>query len=133
MRQPSPDPSLALGRTQARLSLGVIFLLSAAPVVARWVRGDVAQAGVQLAGFAVTAFVLWQVYRGSRVALFVTLAITVLGGLALMLLSPLAGISVQTLMLLLAGLAFAICGLALYAHAPIRAFLEAQRSRPGRA
>jgi len=106
MRQPSPDPSLALGRTQARLSLGVIFLLSAAPVVARWVRGDVAQAGVQLAGFAVTAFVLWQVYRGSRVALFVTLAITVLGGLALIAPQPPGRASPsQTLMLLLAGLA----------------------------
>lgn len=129
MTRPSPTSELAQGRAQAQLVLGILFVLSAAPTVANWVRGDFANAGIKVAGFAVSAFVLWQVFRGSLLALYVTLVLSVLGGLALMLLSGLAGLSVQMLILLLAGFAFAACGLALYVHAPIKAFLEAQRRR----
>ncbi len=127
MSRPTLAPELVTGRAQTQLALGVIFVLSAAPTLANWVRGDFVNVGLKLAGFAVTAFVLLQVYRGSQIALFLTLALSGLGGFALMLLSPLGGISVQTVLLLLAGLAFAICAIALYAHAPIKAFLSAQR------
>ena len=122
-----PAPDLAAGRTQTRLALGLLFVLSAAPTLIALGHGGVENPGLKLPGFAVTAFVLWQVYRGSRLALYLTLALSVLGGLALTLLSPLGGLSLRTLVLLLVGLAFAICGLSLYAHPPIKAFLEAQR------
>jgi hypothetical protein len=122
-----PTPELLQGRAQTQLALGVLLVLVMAPTVSNWVRGDVQYLGSKLAGFAISALVLWQVYRGSRVALYITLGLSVLGGLTLMLLSPLGGFSVRSLILLLAGLAFAVCGLALYAHAPIKAFLEAQR------
>ena len=121
------SPELLQGRAQTQLALGIIFVLSAAPTLANWVRGDVQGVGLKLGGFALTAFVLWQVYRGSLIALYLTLALSGLGGFALMLLSPLGGFSVQTVFLLVAGLAFAICAIVLYVHAPIKAFLEAQR------
>ena len=121
------SPELLQGRAQTQLALGIIFVLSAAPTLANWVRGDFQNVGLKLAGFAVTAFVLWQVYRGSLIALYLTLVLSGLGGFALMLLSPLGGFSVQTFFLLAAGLAFAISAIALYAHAPIKAFLLAQR------
>jgi hypothetical protein len=127
MSRPNLPPDLVLGRAQTQLALGVIFVLSAAPTVANWVHGDFLNVGLKVAGFAVTAFVLWQVYRGSQIALFLTLALSGLGGFALMLLSPLGGVSVPTVLLLLAGLAFAVSAIALYAHAPIKAFLAAQR------
>lgn len=132
MSRPTLTPELSAGRAQTQLALGVIFVLSAAPTLANWVRGDFVNAGIKLAGFGVTAFVLWQVYRGSLIALFLTLALSGLGGFALMLLSPLGGVSVQTALLLLAGLAFAVCAIALYAHAPIKAFLVAQRQGTSR-
>jgi hypothetical protein len=123
----NPSPELLQGRAQTQLALGVLLVLVMAPTVSNWVRGDFQYLGSKLVGFALSALVLWQVYRGSRVALYVTLGLSVLGGLTLMLLSPLGGFSVRSLILLLAGLAFAVCGLALYAHAPIKVFLEAQR------
>ena len=133
MSRPSLAPDLAAGRFQTLLVLGLLFVLVVAPTLIALARGGVVEnpAG-KLAGFAVTLFVLWQVFRGSRPALFVTLALSGLGGLALMLLSPLGGLSLRTLEVLLVGLVFAICAVALYAHAPIKAFLEWQR-RPGRA
>lgn len=126
------SPELLQGRAQTQLALGIIFVLSAAPTLANWVRGDFQNVGLKLAGFALTAFVLWQVYRGSLIALFLTLALSGLGGFALMLLSPLGGFSVQTFFLLAAGLAFAISAIALYAHTPIKAFLLAQRGHSRR-
>lgn len=121
------SPELLQGRAQTQLALGIIFVLSAAPTLANWVRGDFQSVGLKLAGFALTALVLWQVYRGSLIALFLTLALSGLGGFTLMLLSPLGGFSVQTFFLLAAGLAFAVCAIVLYAHPPVKSFLEAQR------
>ena len=130
-RTPTPPlaPHLVQGRAQTLLTLGVLFVLSAAPTLANWVRGEFQTVGVKLAGFALTAGVLWLVYRGSRIALLLTLGLSVFGGLSLMLLSPLGGLSAQTVLLLVAGLAFAVCGLLLYAHPPIRDFLQAQRPK----
>ncbi len=127
MSRALPPTDLSQGRTQALLVLGLIFVLSAAPTLIAWGHGDFANAGVKLASFAVTVFVLWNVYRGSLIALFVTLALSGLGGVLLMLVSPLGGFSLRTLVVLLAGLVFAICAAALYAHPPIKAFLTAQR------
>lgn len=126
---PSPDPAdLAAGRLQTLLVLGLIFVLVVSPTVIALAHGGVVeQPGGKLAGFAVTLFVLWNVYRGSLIALFVTLALSGLGGLFLMLLSPLGGFSLRTLEVLLVGLVFAICAAALYAHGPIKAFLLSQR------
>ena len=126
------SPELLQGRAQTQLALGIIFVLSAAPTLANWVRGDFQGVGPKLVVFAITAFVLWQVYRGSLIALYLTLVLSGLGGFALMLLSPLGGFSVQTVFLLVAGLVFAICAIVLYVHAPIKAFLETQRRSPRR-
>ncbi len=121
---------LSAGRLQTLLALGLLFVLSAAPTLMALGRGGVENPGLKLAGFVVELFLLWNVYRGSLIALFIALAIFGLGGLLTMLVSPIGGFSLRTLVLLLAGLVFAICAAALYAHPPIKAFLAYQRRQP---
>lgn len=131
--RPPLSPELEQGQRQAQLALGVLFVLGVVPTLSSWVRGDFQNAPARIFGFALSGYLLWQVYRGSRPALYLTLALALPGGLALLLLSPLGGVSVTTLILMLAGLGFAVCGLALTVHPPVRDFLAAQRgSRSGR-
>ena len=131
MSRPSPTLSpLALqGRAQTQLALGVLLVLSLAPTFADWVRGDFQGAGSRIVGAVLTALVLWQVYQGKTWALYVTIALSVLGGLGLMLLSGLNGFKIQTLILFAVGLGFAVSGLALYSQQAIRAFLDVQRGK----
>ncbi|GGQ93116.1 hypothetical protein [Deinococcus ruber] len=127
-RPPATLSPLALqGRAQTQLALGVILVLSLAPTVADWVRGDMQGAGGRIVGAVLTALVLWQVYRGATWALYLTVALSVLGGLGLMLLSGLNGFKIQTLILFAVGAGFAVSGLALYSQQAIRAFLDGQR------
>ncbi|ULH16045.1 hypothetical protein MF271_05275 [Deinococcus sp. KNUC1210] len=124
---PTLSPLALQGRAQTQLALGVLLVLSLAPTVADWVRGDFQGAGGRIVGAVLTALVLWQVYRGATWALYLTVVLSVLGGLGLMLLSGLNGFKVQTLILFAVGAGFAVSGLALYSQQAIRAFLEGQR------
>ena len=132
MSRPGPalSPLALQGRAQLQLALGALLILSLAPTLADWVRGDFHAAGSRSLGAVLTGLLLWQVYKGARWALLVTVGLSVLGGLGLMLVSGLSGFRVQTLLLLFVGLGFAVCGLAIYAQQPIQSFLAAQRSRP---
>lgn len=128
---PPVSPALAQGRSHLQLALGVLFVLGSAPTISNWVRGDLTDWGGKAVGIVLSALLLWQVYCGRRWALYITLGLSVLGGLALMLLSPLAGLSLRLPLLLIAGLAFAVSGLALYAHPPIKGFLAYQARQRG--
>ncbi|MFC4455572.1 hypothetical protein [Deinococcus sonorensis] len=129
MSRPVPPSPADQGRLQLLLALAVIFALSVIPAVSRLLHGDAQRRLPDLISAVLTALLLVWLYRGARPALYLTLALSIGGGVLTALLSVVGGFTASGLAALLAGLAFAAAGIAIATLPGIQAFLAWQRGR----
>lgn len=123
----SPD-LVDAGRAQLRAVLGVLLVLIAAPFVAEAVRGDFSRLGSGAVTLALTVGLFWNLWRGARWARSIAVGLAMVGGLLLTVLGMLlsAGNAVGFLVLIV-GLGFIACGLAIVSSAAIDAYLREAR------
>jgi len=125
---PTDSAALAAGRTHLTVVLGVMYVLSFAPILAAWLRGATDRAPTQVLMLALTAWLFSLVRRGVNWARNVTVALAFLAGVAGTLLGvAFSGTSDAGYLVFAVGLAFIACGFAIVALPSVNAYLDARR------
>jgi hypothetical protein len=115
----------AAGQTLTRSLLLFILLLGAVPVVARWVQGDFTRWLQNALFILATAWLLWNVDKGSVLAWRVVSTMSIVLGILAMLLGLVAGQGALVWWLVaLVGVLFVVSGLLLVGLPDVRAYLD---------
>ena len=115
------------GQLTTRTLLLLILLLAAVPVVGRWVQGDFARWPANALILLASAWLLWNVDRGSVLAWRVTTALSIASGVLALLLGLMAGRGDWGGWIVsLVGLIFMGCGLMLVGLPDVRGYLDSR-------
>ncbi len=120
-----PPSAVPAGQTLTRALLLLILLLAAVPVVGRWLGGDFERGLRNALTLAASAWLLWNVDKGSLLAWRVTVSLSIGLGVLALLVGLVAGQGAWGgWTVSLVGVVFIGCGLLLVGLPEVRAYLD---------
>ncbi|WP_420594634.1 hypothetical protein [Deinococcus sp.] len=125
MSRSTPKPAPA-GQTMTRTLLLLILLTAAVPVLGRWIQGDFARWLSNALILLASAWLLWNVDKGSVLAWRVTTGLSIITGVLALLVGLIAGQEGTWggWVVVVVGLIFMGCGLLLVGLPDVRAYLD---------
>ena len=120
-----PPSAVPAGQTLTRALLLLILLLAAVPVVGRWLGGDFERGLRNALTLVASAWLLWNVDKGSVLAWRVTVSLSIGLGVLALLVGLVAGQGAWGGWIVsLVGVVFIGCGLLLVGLPEVRAYLD---------